>query len=96
MDINDRMLEAVKAVIVDTLGIEDRAGALNMSTPLFGSMPELDSFAVLELVTSLEARFGFQIDGSEFTGELFETVGSLVEFVMEKTRDRNDTSCRPI
>lgn len=90
MDINDYTLEAVKAIIVETLGIEERAGTLKMSTPLFGSIPELDSFAVIELVTSLEERFGFQIEGSEFTGEIFETVGSLVEFVVNKTGHRND------
>ncbi|MBV9461651.1 MAG: acyl carrier protein [Bradyrhizobium sp.] len=90
MDINGRTFEAVKAVIVETLGIENRAGALKMSTPLFGSMPELDSFAVVELITVLEERFEFQIEGDEFTGEIFETVGSLVEFVVKKTSHRND------
>ena len=85
MDINDRTLQTVKAVIVKTLGIEDRADRLNASTPLFGSMPELDSFAVVELLTALEEQFGFEIDGSEFSGEIFETVGSLAEFVEKKT-----------
>ena len=84
MDICDSTLEAVKAVIVNTLSIEDRATTLNASTPLFGSMPELDSFAVVQLVSSLEERFGFEIDGSEFTGEIFETIGSLVAFVEKK------------
>jgi acyl carrier protein len=84
MDIRNSTLEAVKAVIVKTLGIEDRASTLNASTPLFGSMPELDSFAVLGLASSLEERFGFEIDGSEFTGEIFETVGTLAEFVEKK------------
>ena len=84
MDMRNSTLEAVKAVIVKTLGIEDRASTLNASTPLFGSMPELDSFAVLGLASSLEERFGFEIDGSEFTGEIFETVGTLAEFVEKK------------
>jgi acyl carrier protein len=84
MDIRNSTLEAVKAVIVKTLGIEDRAGTLTASTPLFGSMPELDSFAVLGLASSLEERFGFEIDGSEFTGEIFETVGTLAEFVEKR------------
>jgi acyl carrier protein len=86
MNIDDRTLEIVKAVIVKTLGIEDRAATLNASTPLFGSMPELDSFAVVELLGSLEEKFGFEIDGSEFSGEIFETVGSLAEFVSGKNK----------
>jgi acyl carrier protein len=89
MDINDRALETVKAAIVKTLGIEDRASTLNASTPLFGSMPELDSFAVVELVTSLEEQFGFEVDGSDFTGEIFETVGSLAEFVVKASQSYN-------
>lgn len=84
MKVSDITLEALKAIIVKTLGIEDRASTLNASTPLFGSMPELDSFAVVELAASLEEKFGFEIDGSEFTGEIFETVGSLAEFVEKK------------
>ena len=92
MVINDPTLEAVKAVIVKTLGIEDRAATLNASTPLFGSMPELDSFAVVELATSLEEQFGFEIDGSEFTGEIFETIGTLAQFVEKKTERCNDAT----
>ena len=92
MDINDHVLEAVKAVVVKTLGIEDRADSLDALTPLFGSMPELDSFAVVELLTSLEDQFGFEIDGSEFSGEIFETVGSLAQFVEMKTGHCNATS----
>jgi acyl carrier protein len=92
MDISDFTLKTVKAIIVKTLGIEDRASTLNTSTPLFGSMPELDSFAVIELATSLEEQFGFEIDGSEFTAEIFETVGTLAEFVEKKTGHCNDTA----
>jgi acyl carrier protein len=81
MDVSDSTLETIKAIIVNTLGIEDRAGTLNASTPLLGSMPELDSFAVVELVQSLESQFGLAIEDSDFSGEVFETVGTLAEFV---------------
>jgi acyl carrier protein len=92
MTINDPTLETVKAVIAKTLGIEDRATTLNASTPLFGSMPELDSFAVIELLTALEGQFGFEIEDSEFSGEIFETVGTLAQFVEQKTGQRNDAT----
>jgi acyl carrier protein len=77
-------LDGVKAVIVGTLGIEDRADSFNASTPLFGSIPELDSLAVVELAAALEDRFDFVIDDSEFTGDIFETIGTLAAFVDEK------------
>jgi acyl carrier protein len=77
----------VKAVLVDTLGIEHRADALQASTPLLGDMPELDSMAVVELVSALEARFGFTVDDDEISGDVFETVGSLAAFVDAKRPD---------
>ena len=81
MDARESTLDDVKAVLVETLGIEDRAMSLDGDTPLFGSMPELDSLAVVQLVTSLEERFGFQVDDEDVTGDVFETVGSLAAFV---------------
>ena len=85
MDTRESTLDGVKAVIIKTLGIEDRANTLDASTALFGSIPELDSLAVVRLATSLEEHFGFQIDDNDFTGEVFETVGTLAAFV-EKNR----------
>jgi acyl carrier protein len=81
MALDPAILGDVTAVIVRTLGIEDRAATLTAATPLFGAMPELDSLAVLELVTQLEARFGIAIDDEDITGEVFETVGSLAQYV---------------
>ena len=77
-------LEDVKAVLVTTLGIEERAGTLDGSTLLFGSMPEFDSMAVVELVVALEQRFGITISEDEVTGEVFESLGSLTALVDSK------------
>jgi acyl carrier protein len=79
-------LEDVKAVLVDTLGIEDQAASLDASTPLFGALPELDSMAVLELVLALEDRFGITIDGEDVTADAFETIASLTAFVEDRAR----------
>ena len=86
MTVSDSTLEGVKAVLVKTLGIQDRADSIDESTPLFGSMPELDSLAVVELAASLEEEFGFEIDDEDFTGEVFETIGTLAEFVEQHRR----------
>jgi len=78
--------DAVKAVVVETLGVEDRAESLDATTPLLGSLPELDSMAVLELVLELEQHFGITIEGEDVTADVFETLGSLAAFVAEKQR----------
>lgn len=43
----------VRAALVETLGIEDRAETIDATTPLLGALPELDSLAVLELIVEL-------------------------------------------
>jgi acyl carrier protein len=77
----DSTLDEVRSVLVSTLGVEDRADSLDSSTELFGSLPELDSMAVVELVTALEARFGITIDDEDISAEMFETLGNLASFV---------------
>lgn len=81
---NTTTLDEVKTVLVKTLGIEDRADSLDATSELFGALPELDSLAVLELVTNLEERFDISVDDEEFSGEIFETLGSLTRFVEDK------------
>lgn len=85
MDLNSStLLDEVKAVLVDTLSIQDRAASIGESTELLGNLPELDSMAVLELVAALEERFGIAVDDEDVTAEVFETLGSLTAFVAEK------------
>ena len=78
------LLGEVKAVLVDTLGIADRAASIDATTELLGNLPELDSMAVLELVAALEQRFGITVDDEDVTAEVFETLDSLTAFVAEK------------
>jgi acyl carrier protein len=75
----------VRAVVVETLGIEDRADALDAETRLT-SIPEVDSLAVVELVVEFERRFGIAFDDEDVTAEVFETIGSLTAFLNAKVR----------
>lgn len=79
-------LTDVLDVLGTTLGIEERVGTFDAATPLFGALPELDSLAVLELLTALEDRFGITVDDDELTGGLLETAGSLHAFVRDRAR----------
>jgi acyl carrier protein len=84
MNVSQDTLDRVKIVIVKTLAIQDRADRLDDSTELFGSMPELDSMSVVALAVNLEREFDFEIDDEDFRGEVFETIGSLAQFVEEQ------------
>lgn len=81
MDTTASTLDEVKALVAKTLGISDRLGSMDASTELLGSLPELDSMAVVELLTVIEERFGFEIDDADMSADIFETVGTLTAFV---------------
>jgi acyl carrier protein len=80
-------LDDVRAVVAETLGIQDRADTLDADTSLLGSLPELDSLAVVELITVIEERFGFTVDDADVTADVFETLGSLAAFVESNRPD---------
>ena len=86
MNFSQDTVDRLQVVLVKTLGILDRAHTLEPSTELFGSMPELDSMAVVTLAVNLEREFDFEIDDEDFRGEVFETIGTLAEFVEQKKR----------
>lgn len=72
-------------VIVDSvLNLKGRSEKFTSETPLLGHVPELDSMAVVSLLTALEDRFGFTIEDDEIDGSTFATVGSLIAFVDAK------------
>lgn len=83
MEKTDTMLPEVKSVVAETLGITDRLASMDESTGLLGSLPELDSMAVAELIAAIEDRFGFQVDDADITSDVFETLGTLTAYVTE-------------
>jgi acyl carrier protein len=70
----------VKAVVVKSLAIDDRARELDADTPLT-SIPEFDSLAILDLVLDLERHFDIEFDDEDVTAEVFETIETLAAFV---------------
>jgi acyl carrier protein len=77
-------IDDVRAVLIEALELTHAPDELKRDTALFGALPELDSFGVVALVAALEERFDITIDDDEFGAELFESVGSLTDFVDTK------------
>jgi acyl carrier protein len=73
----------VREIIAETLQLGDRGAMLEASTPLLGSLPELDSMAVATVVIAIEERFDIYVE-DDISAEVFETVGSLAAFVDRK------------
>ena len=80
MDIDKELI----VLLDETLSLEGRAVTFVPDTPLLGAIPELDSMAVVKLITALEKRFGILIDDDDIDGATFATVGSLTDFVAAK------------
>ncbi|HFQ14581.1 MAG TPA: acyl carrier protein [Gammaproteobacteria bacterium] len=75
------MLDEIRDLLADVLQLNDRAKDLQADTPLLGNLPELDSMAVVTIVTTIEDQYGLCIEDDEISAETFETLGSLAAFV---------------
>jgi acyl carrier protein len=80
----DKTQDVLK-VLDEVLSLQGRALQFKSDTPLLGGIPELDSMAVVGVITALEERFNMTIDDDEIDGSTFATVGSLAGFVNGKT-----------
>lgn len=77
-------IEEIKGLLTETLHLGDRGQSLTGNTHLLGNLPELDSMAVIHLITALEERFGIVVEDDEINASTFETVASLAAFVDSK------------
>jgi acyl carrier protein len=78
------LIDDVKAVVGSALQIRERVQTMDASAPLLGAVPELDSIAVVNLITALEEHFGITVADDEIGAAAFETLGSLTRFIEGK------------
>lgn len=78
------MLKEVLRVLDEVLSLAGRSAGFSRDTALLGAIPELDSMAVVSLITALEDQFGLVVDDDDIDGSTFATVGSLSDFVSGK------------
>jgi acyl carrier protein len=74
----------VLSILDEILGLDGRSRAMDRDSPLLGAVPELDSMAVVSVITTLEERFGFAIEDDDLDAASFATVGALADFVQMK------------
>ena len=77
MDIAHEVLR----ILDEVLSLGGRSATFSRETPLLGAIPELDSMAVVSLITGMEEQLGITVDDDDIDGATFATVGSLVDFV---------------
>ena len=69
----------LNAILADILEVD--TSEFDESTELLGSLPEFDSMAVVGVITALEESFGIDVADDDIDATIFETVGSLLEYV---------------
>ena len=77
-------LDEVKDILSDVLSLGERKNFITVDSILLGSIPELDSMAVVNVITALEEHFGITVNDDEISAKTFETLGSLTYFVEQK------------
>lgn len=75
---------ALRSVLETVLGAQAIPDPLDDGTPLIGAVPELDSMAVIGILTGIQETFGCTIADDEVGAETFESFGSLRRFVESK------------
>ena len=78
------LLDEVKTVVGRALQLGNRVQGMNESSALLGAIPELDSIAVVNVITALEEHFDITVADDEIGAAAFETLGSLARFVEGK------------
>lgn len=75
----------VRQMIVDTLMLDQLSpDSLEMNEPDFIVRLGANSIDTLELIISVEERFGFEFDDDEIRPDLVQTVGRFVDRICQK------------
>jgi acyl carrier protein len=71
-------------VVCSCLQLDPEEAQLDVNTPLLGGLPDFNSLTIATVIESIEEQLDCTIEDEELTGELFETVGTLAQFVETK------------
>ena len=80
VNIEDRVKKVLLGMVKRRVNPEE----LDRETPIIGKGLGLDSVGVFNLVVNLEKEFDIFFEGSEIGIEIFENLGSLVNYINDK------------
>jgi acyl carrier protein len=87
LDIEKKIIQ----ILISDLEIDPTIlSTVDSSTPLLGRGIGLDSVETLTLVAGIEEAFDIQIDDADLTVELFKSLGTLAEYVLQKITEQKD------
>ncbi len=78
----------IKQLLGSELNVKESVIATSTSsTPLLGRGVGLDSVETMALVLSIEEEFGISVPDTDMTATLFETIGTLTDYVLHKVSE---------
>ncbi len=83
-----QIVEQLKTVLDSALFLNGRALLWGNQMSLLGNVPELDSMAIMNVVSALELNFKITIDDDDINADVFATIETLASFVHQKRGGR--------
>ena len=77
-------LELTRNIVRACLQLGTLADTFDRDTQLLGGLPEVNSLTITAIVATVEEELDCEISDSEITAEIFESMGSLADFIGEK------------
>ena len=77
----------IKSIAQSVLQLDSSNNSIQIDSPLLGHVPELDSMAVVTILTTIEETFGIVVEDDEVSAEVFQSWRSLTNFVADKLSD---------
>ena len=84
MEFKLNITQTIIRILDECLNLKGRSASFTRETHLLGALPELDSMAVVAIITAMEDQFDLVVDDDDLDGATFATVGSLSDFVTSK------------
>ena len=77
----DQLLGKIQNILVEVLALGPNYTPMNESTRLIGSISELDSIAIVNIILAIEEEFGFDVDDDDISAADFATIATLCDYV---------------
>ena len=81
----DAIVEGLREMIANELDVHLDLDRIDADAPLFEGGLELDSFAIVELISLVETRFGFEFSPDDLGPRHFENLNALARLVASKS-----------
>jgi acyl carrier protein len=82
IEAREAMLDRVRAILIDNLGVRRELDELDPDTPLFGTGLALDSIDAVELLISVETEFDIRITDELMGRAALRTLNTIVDTVL--------------